>query len=126
MKITVKTLLDSIQAIAALVEIKLPSKSAYKVSKMVTIANREILKFNEKQHKIFEKYGSLIENPDKDSTDKMVLQVKDEFRSQFDSETLELLNEEIDINIPVLKISEIGDVEIPTNMMIILDWFLDD
>ncbi len=113
MKISLKEIVNSTEQIKALLEVKLPVKISYKLSRLANKINPILETFNENRNKLIKEFGE--EDPETKN-----YSVKDpEKLEQFTKKLLELLDveEEIDWFEPI-KIDDLGSIELEPKLLV--------
>lgn len=117
MKIKLKQIVESVDAIKRLVDCKVPVKTAYTLSKIVTHVNRELEAFEGIRKGIIIEYGDKTEN---------------EGEYTFTIENAEIVNKkmqdvlDVDVDFPFEKINlyGLGDILIEAEVLMQLDWLV--
>ncbi len=111
-------LVNSKDALQRLIEKELPVKMAYRLSKFVKAANKELEFFEEQRVKLAKKYG-------KDDGKGQII-VTAENIPAFSEELDPLLNEDVDLEPLEMSLSELGNIDITTRDIIILSYLFKD
>jgi hypothetical protein len=124
-----ETLVNSKDALTSLTKQNLPMELAWKIKKFITKANIEIMAFEEIKREKIISFGEPVMDGDK-KTDKM--KVKNENLKIYLEEMQDILNKEIEIDIPEIKIEDIleynkrlsNPAEISVTEFMVLDWLI--
>lgn len=125
------TIINSKDAVIALLKNQLPIDTAWSMKLFVSKISPELTAFEEvKNAKILE-YGEEVEKEVDGKTTKMT-QVKPENLEVFAKEVGELLEKEIEVDVPVVKISDLTayskkskePIFMSTNDLILLEWLI--
>ena len=116
MKLTLGKIANSVTSINKLNDTLLPAKISFRLTILSKNLDEVLKVYNDKLNNIFEKYG--------DKIDKEQIKIKQENIENYTKERNELDNEEIEIEIQDIKISEIENVNIAPNDIMILDWLI--
>lgn len=112
-KVKVSEIVNSIEQLKALQEIKFPVKVSYKINRLVNKLNPELITYNESRNKIINELGEKDEETGN-------IQVKDpEKMKLFGEKLMEILSVEIELDwFEKIKISELGDIAVePKNLV---------
>ena len=120
MKVKLDQMLNSVEALAELTSTKLPSKPAYRVARITNKIEAELKLFNEQRSKIVLELGT----PSEENEDQFTFTPENSIK--FNEQISDLLNEEVEIDVPTISINELGSAEIKPATMMILDWMLVD
>lgn len=119
MKIKLKNILDGLDALGLIYNQKLPGVVAHRLSKTITVVKDEIDTFNEVRDKLLKEHGTVSEeNPDQ------YLFENEEQRLKFEEEMSELLEKEIEINVPVLSEQDIEHIQISAAELATISWII--
>lgn len=119
MKLTLTTLVDGEQPLYRLLEVKLPIKVAYRLSKLANKIKKELTVFYEQRLNLYKQYGECVDVV-KDSWS-----IKPENISKFKEDLKQLSDEEVDIDIPPLSITDFGDIQIESSILSELAFILE-
>mgnify|MGYP001279841791 CR=1 FL=1 len=119
MEITVQKAIIASKAIESVLEIKLPSKVAYRLGRYLDKMAPIVKQFEKTRNELITtKYG--IENSENPGTFK----VDDTRMSEFLAEINELLLAKETVDIVSLTINDFGDVEVPVSFFLDLEGFI--
>lgn len=121
MKIKIETLLNSVPAMQELMNLKLPIVVSFKISKALRTVDKELTAFNEVKNKRIKELGEEIVVDGKPTGN---WKVKEENSEAFNKEHKELVEKEVKLELPEIKISELGDVKIEASVLMNLDWLI--
>lgn len=125
-----KTLVESKTALEGLLKGSLPIDIAWDIKKFIKVINPELASYEEiRTQKVIE-MGYECEDENK----KKIHKVKDENFGEFVKQINELLNKEVEVVIPQIKIDDIKkfkdvngkNIEISIEHLMILDWLIID
>ena len=121
MIIKISQLLDVEKPLADLMQQELPLKLAYRLGKLVKLANEEMREFNRLREQLFKKLGKEDENGN--------INILEENKGQFHTELLELAEVNIELkDFEPISISDFDGVDIkmsPVQMSLLQDFFKD-
>ncbi len=98
MILTLNTILNARPSLQNLIEQKLPSRTAFKLYKIVERLNRELESFEKAQKDLFARYGE-----EKDG----VVTIEKDNQDAFGKEMAELLATEVELEIQPIKLDEL-------------------
>lgn len=118
-------LIESKDALANLVKGSLPISIAWELTKFIKIANPEISSFEELRNKKIIEMGE-------EGDQKGRYHVKTENMAQYSNSIMELMDKDIDLTIPIIKISDLLNykdingkgIEISAKDLAILEWLI--
>jgi len=111
-----RNIYESQQALSELQELKLPAVTAYAVKKLMAVIVQEMKDFQELKDKRFGEMPKSEDNPNK---------LTDEATKEFEKEFLELLEKEIDFNVPLITVESLGSSEVSSTFFSQLEWLID-
>jgi hypothetical protein len=117
-----KDIVNSIEAINALMALKLPVVSSYKLSVFVSKIQPELTAFNEKRSELVKEFGAPKLDDAGKETDQFTFTT--EKGKEFNDKQNELLEQDVNVEIPEIKIADLGNVEIEPNKLIVLAWLI--
>jgi len=118
MKITLGELKIAQEALNKVMVATLSAKVAYHLSKMIGKINEELTHLENSRRKIIEQYGEKNEKGD--------ITVKKENTTKFYEDFQVLMKEETDIDINLIKLSEIQDIKLSATEVLALGKLLED
>ena len=98
-------------------EKELPTVLAFKISKVIKSCQNELVSFEEVRAKKFEQWGEVVDGVDG-------TRIKEKFIPQFNKEINELLEQEVNVIIPEVSITEFSDVKLSSDLLVNLDWLI--
>lgn len=112
MKVTLNQIVSSVDGLKALLDVKLPFKISYRISKLVNNKLESELKiYNELRNKLITDLGEKNEDGN--------YQVKDPKKlEEFTEKMQELLNQEVELDFEPLKVEDIGDAVIESKNVV--------
>lgn len=116
--VTMSTVFSSRPAFQQLVKQSFSAKVAYRLSKIVRKVDQELQDFEKARVALVEKYARDVDE-DGNKT------VPPENISMFVKEVEELLNLEVDLDIPLIPLSWLEDVQLTTEQMILIEFAID-
>ena len=117
MKITLGELRDSRKALDVLFNKELEITTAFKLSKLLKVVDKELKDLEDFRLKLIKKYGE-------QDKDKNAFSVKDNKQADFYAEFGKLLDTTVDITFTKIPISDIGDIKITPRQLLLLDPFI--
>lgn len=123
-KLSNKEILQKITALESVVAKQLPIRASYAVSKNVEIINKELEFYNKENSKLVKKYAKKDDNetPVKDKKGKILLDEPEEFKKEYN----ELLKIEIELEIYMCKIENLGDKDFSAAELTAIKFMLED
>lgn len=119
MKIKLKNILDGLDALGTIYNQKLSGVVAHRLSKAIANVKDEIDTFNEVRDKLLKEYGSINEeNPGQYTFE------TEEQRIKFEEEMGELLEKEVELNVPVLSEKDIEQIQISAAELATISWII--
>jgi len=118
MKVTLEKLFNSEKALAELLKSKLKAKTSWNVNKLIKVYVDEVKSFDEIKNKKIEELGE----KDKDGKFKL----KKENEEKHLSEIKEVLNSEVEVNIPKFKFDDLDGFETTPMNISSLDWIIEE
>lgn len=118
-----RDVVNSVRGLDFLFNQKLQAVLSYKLSLFQKRINELLEVFYTTINKKIKEYGE--EQKDKDG--KILtgqFKVKDENLEKFNKEREELLDQDVELNIPDFNIAELGDIKIEPNLLITLQWLI--
>jgi hypothetical protein len=115
MKIKVSKLANSIPSIKFISQQTVPAKICFKLAKFINAISQELDVLEQSRKMIVEKYSFV--NKETEQFD-----IKPENQSQFEKEMLDLFNEEVEISLEPIQITELGGISLPVNHLMSLDF----
>ena len=121
MKLTNKTIENSINSLARLSLMELPVKVSYAIAKNINKINKEIKVFNSERQKLIQKYSI----KDKDGKPKVneddTISIKEDLLEEWNRELNELLEIENDIDIHLIKEDDLINASCNISPSILID-----
>lgn len=111
LNITLRELSPIIQSLNSFVQVPIPAKYSWRLSKVMKHLQGEVDSFNQHRNDLFEKYGEEVDNPDlpEGMPGGKSYKIKPEHVETFQSELNELLSETISIEFDPIPISLVAD-----------------
>lgn len=128
MRLNNNTLVNSIENLNKLSQMKLPVKISYAIAKNISKVENELKIYNNQRQKLIEDYGEKNEDgKTKVSEDNQITIAKD-YLEDWIKEYNELLSLEIDIDIHKIKVEDLANsnCEISPADLILIDYMLED
>lgn len=122
-----QTIINSQESLKKLLEIKLPIKISYKISKIVNLCQPELAIFEEQRNSLIKKLGVSTNNPDNPNE----IQVKNENLPEFQEDYNKLVDIDVDLgfgkgnDLEKIKIDDLGDIVVEPNLLLSLDWLFE-
>lgn len=117
MNIKMNQLLNSSEALKTLVSLKVPAKTSYNISRIVSIVEKELEAFNAARTKCLDTLGTKEE-------DKYTF--TPETAKEFDTQMKELLEQEVVIDRHTIKLDDLNNVEVEASVLLTLDWLIEE
>jgi len=117
-----KQLVNSVESINALVSQKLPVVVSYKLSLFLKKIQPELSTWDEKKDALIKEYGKI--KKDEKGVDTTEYEIIKEDVKAFQAKLDTVLEEEIKIDVPEIKINDLGAVEIEPKHLLALDWII--
>lgn len=111
MQIKLKDLVNNVENIKGLQEIKFPIKVSYKIKRLVDKLNPILTSYDEKRNELVKEFGEEGENGAIQVTDPEKLKL-------FTEKFAELLEVEEEIDFEPIKIEEVGNVELEAKNLV--------
>ena len=119
MKVLLKDVVNSANSINILINSKMKAKLAFKFRKILQVVDENIELFNKSRQDLLDKFEL---KPD----DKGITNIPDSIKGEVDKEFSELLEQEVDIDIPSIKIDDIENIELTPADLSRIYWIFDD
>ena len=129
LSITLRELSPIIQSLNTFVQVPIPAKYSWRLSKVMEHLQSEVDGFNQHRNELFEKYGEEVDNADTPPgmPGAKSYKIKPEHVDDFQKELNELLYETVSINFEPIPVSLVAESEMSiadiTNLSV---FFLDD
>ena len=113
--------IDVFASLQALGAVKLPAKAGYRIGKAINKLRSEIAAYEEERNKLLVEFG----NPVEDITGQY--QIPANNVPQYNAQIAALVDEECNIELPTVTMSELGSISIePMHLAVLEDIVLDD
>ena len=118
-----KELVNSVKAINTLTTEKLPITVSYKISLFLNKIQPELKIWEDKRMELIKELGT-------PKTDEEGKEVAGEFKfdeekgKEFSNKINELLDEEVSVEVPDIKIADLGDIKIAPETLVSLTWLI--
>jgi len=122
MKLTLRQLIESREALITVGKKDLPANIAWRYARNCKLINPELETYQEAVKKLWTTYGEPVLDKDGKPTDQM--KVTPERRPEFEAEIKKLLNETVELAIAKININELSGTFQALELMA-LDWMLD-
>lgn len=122
---TLETIISSQDSLSKILNLKLPIKVAYKISKLVNRMQPDLKIYEEQRTKLVKELGELVD----EKTDSW--RVKAENSEKFNEEIKKVLDVEVDLNfgpgkeLEKIKIEDLGALAIEPRELISLGWLFE-
>lgn len=116
-----KQLVESTTALNKLVDQKLPIKVSFQLSTFLSKTNPELTNFDKLRTEKIQEYGERVIKDGKPTEEYTIPKDKVE---EWSKEINELLEQEIDVKIPDIKIDDLGDINIEPTSLMGLEWLI--
>jgi len=118
-----KYLVDGAEALGQLMQIKMPIVLSFKLSLFIKKINPAVEEFGKKRNELLAIHAEKILDKDKKETGQMKFTDKEK-AEEFTKEINLLLDTEVNVEVPEIKIAEFGNIEIEPKLLINLDWLV--
>jgi len=119
MQIKLKQIIDSETGLGIITNLKFKATELFKVTKFVEKCDQEIKSFNSVREEKIKQFGE-----QKEVDGKQVFEVSKENQQQFFTEMEELLNQDIELEVPEISLEAFGDIEMSPKEFLSLKWLL--
>ena len=117
-----KQIVESLTSVNELMSQKLPVKISFKLSQFANEINPSVENFNKIRAEKLEEHAEKLES--KENGDVQYKFKDDEAAKKFNEEINGLLEEEVEVKVPDIKIDDLGDISIEPSKLISLDWLI--
>lgn len=118
-----KYLVEGTEALASIMQIKLPVVLSYKLSLFIKKVSPELDEFGKKRNELLKEYAEPVLGEDGKETGQMKFKGQAEVE-EFNKEINALLDQEVKIELPEISITEFGNIEIEPKQLMHLDWLI--
>jgi len=126
MDVKLNALINAKEGFEVLLDLDLPIKTSYRVTKIVKIVNEEFQIYEEKRSSLVKKYGGEVEEEVNGNIEK-IFKVLPENMSSFIEDHNELVSVDVSLDFEPLKLSDLGDVKVkPKYLYMLGDFILSD
>jgi len=115
-------LVNSKAALESLLKNPLNITVGWELKTFVKAINPELTSFEEVNNEKIKEFGEEVKDEEGKSTGK--IKVKEENFEEFAKQVNELLNKELEIKVPQIKIGDIKEVSLTTAELMMLDWLI--
>ncbi len=115
-------IVNSIEPLNALLEQKLPAKTAYKIGRLATKLSPEVETYGKTRDAKMKEFGVLVMNDDGTPTNNY--KFEGENKDKFVTEMTEVENSEVAVEIPEITIDDLGDISIEPKFLSALTWLI--
>lgn len=133
MKVKISAVQESLPALGALAGVKLPAQVSFKVALLVKALKDPIEAFNDVRKKLLEDpaVAEPMKLTDKDGKEVLDEEGKPRFKEgeytikdpkRWNDEMKAAGDQEIEVNVEAIKVSELGAAEIEPRVLVALDW----
>lgn len=126
-RMKIETIVSSISALNTISQIKLPAVASYKIGKMIKNFSDEYKIYAETKNKLLEQYGvpkKIKDKVMKDSKGNIIYDFPGDKKEKFEKEIQTLLAQEVDVDIPEIKVADFKGVEIESWVFASLNWLI--
>ncbi|MFA5072016.1 MAG: hypothetical protein WC511_06740 [Candidatus Pacearchaeota archaeon] len=116
-KLKLSEIIDAGFSLREISKIKLPVLLSFQISLFLKSVNPIFESYNENRKKLLEEFGIL--NLEKNKYDFPIKGNENKYNKKYQ----ELISQEIEINIPNVKLSDLGDIKIEPGVLESLTWF---
>lgn len=106
MKVTLKlgAVVASADTLRVVAATKMPVKTSYRLNKMLRLVSKEVKIYEEEKGKVFEELG--------ESAGEGLLQIKEENKEEAKKALDELLDQDVELDIPDVTIDDLGNLQV--------------
>tara|TARA_Y100001970_G_C14202431_1_gene841907 strand:- start:330 stop:698 length:369 start_codon:yes stop_codon:yes gene_type:complete len=119
MQIKLKQIIDSEVGLGIITNLKFKATELFKVTKFCEACDQEIKSFNSVREEKIKQFGD-----QKKVDGKQVFEVPKDNQEQFFTEMEELLNQDIELEIPEISLEAFGDIEMSPKEFLSLKWLI--
>ena len=119
MQIKLKQIIDSETGLAIITNLKFKATELFKVTKFVEACDQEIKSFNSVREEKIKEFGE-----QKEVDGKQVFEVPKDNQEQFFTEMEDLLNQDIELDVPEISLDAFGDIEMSPREFLSLKWLI--
>lgn len=113
--------INSIEGLNQLAKTKLPVSLGFRISTAINNLNPLIENYYKTRNELLKKHGKEVIEKDKPTGR---YDIPKEKVDEFNKELEELNDTEIDVKLPEIKLSELGNIEIEPSALVNLDWLI--
>lgn len=124
-KVQLKDLLNSTEALQKLSRQNLKARLAFQVARMLKAAEKEITDFNEVRTNLIKKYSEVDENGELIPDENGNIKISKENISAFNNEFNDLISSEIEIPTEPIKLDSLEDLTFTAAEMAVLEPFIE-
>lgn len=124
--VTLNDILNSSETFREISTKSVPVKTAFRIARLIRELDKENVTFDESRRKIIEKYAERDENGGMKQTDEGNVILQQDKINECNSEMLDLLNTEIEINVDKLHVDDLGDIELTPAQTLSLEAFIEE
>ena len=119
MQIKLKQIIDSETGLGIITNLKFKATELFKVTKFVEACDQEIKSFNSVREEKIKEFGE-----QKEVDGKQVFEVPKDNQEQFFTEMEDLLNQDIELDVPEISLDAFGDIEMSPREFLSLKWLI--
>jgi len=117
-----RDIVNSIESLKNLTSLKLPVVTSYKLSLFLNKLQPELTTWDTKKNELIKEYGT--PKLDKDGKETDQFEFKGNKLKEFNEKIEEIVEQDISLEVPEIKISDLGNIEIETNKLAPLCWLI--
>lgn len=122
------TLINSVESLNKLMETKLPAKTSFKLSRFAQKLNPEVEAYYKLKNEKLKEYGTPLLNedgsPETDEKGGEKFKFEKEAGEKFIAEMQATEETEVTIEVPEIKIEDLGDISIEPKYLSVLEWLV--
>lgn len=122
-EVQLKDVVNGLESLQIIINQKLPVFSSFKLSLFLKAISPMVDAFNVEKDKLIKEYGTPTVGEDGKETGQYTFPDADKAK-EFSDKMNELLNVNIDVKIPEIKVVDLGDIKIEPIKLTSLDWLL--
>ena len=119
MQIKLKQIIDSETGLGIITNLEFKATELFKVTKFIEACDHEIKAFNSVREEKIKQFGE-----QREVQGKQVFEVSKDNQEQFFTEMEELLNQDIELEVPEISLDAFGDIEMSPKEFLSLQWLI--
>ena len=120
MKVKLTTVLESIEALKVLSSLPVKAKTSFRISRLVKQLDAHLETFQESRKSVIDRF----QKEDEDEEGNKINVIPKENIEEYSKEITDLISEEVEIDVPVISLDDLGEIEIEAKHLSVLDWLI--